>query len=732
MSKFEFSYSFTVILLAVIVWVGAGYLCFENWRRRRGTKWVAALEGMRFFIMTLIGFTLLKPEYVKRLIRQEKPEIVVLIDSSESMETKDIVLPDKKVITRRQWIEQQLTNKFYSKWENNNKVIVQDFSNYRRRNNTNDYVGSGTDINLPLENLLKQFNNLRAVLLLSDGDWNIGMPPTVAAVKYVSRGVPIYTVGVGNKEPLPDIIVEPVKAQSYALLGEQLAIPIKVRSYLNEEIKTYIQIYDNSVPETKKEITIPSDGEAQQTILWQPRTVGEHILNVEVPVADGEYLKDNNFQQFHVTIRTEQLKVLVIETLPRWEYRYLKNALQRDPGVEVSCLLLHPQIGVGGGSNYLSAFPESKEEISKYDVVFLGDIGIKEGELTIPQVELIKGLVEQQGSGLVFLPGIRGRQLTLVNSPIGELLPIVYDETKLNGYGLSTESFLQLTSTGRGHFLTMLVSDPERNEELWKTLPGFYWSAGVLKSRPGSDVLGVHSGLRNENGRLPLLVTRPFGNGEVLFMGTDSAWRWRRGVEDRYHYRFWGQVVRWMAHKRHLAAGQGMRLVYSPENPIAGDTLFIYATIMDERGMPVEKGVARLTITYNSGKVEHYDLNPVPGGWGVYTGNIKITEPGTHKVQLFTDKSKSRFETQIMVSAEKLEKLGRPISLTILKEIADLTNGKFVSINEFNSVVDGIGLLPEPKPMEIRVRLWANPYWAGFIIFSLAVYWIGRKIAGMI
>ncbi|HON06485.1 MAG TPA: hypothetical protein PLW02_00125 [Verrucomicrobiota bacterium] len=732
MSKFEFSYSLSVILLAVIVWVAAGYLCFENWRRRRGTKWVAALEGMRFLIMTLIGFTLLKPEYVKRIVRNEKPEIVVLLDSSESMETKDVVLPDKKVITRRQWVEQQLTNKFYSRWENNNKVIIQDFSNYQRKTNTSNYFSAGTDINSPLENLLKQFDNLRAVLLLSDGDWNIGVPPTAAAMKYVSREVPIYTVGVGSKEPLPDIIVEPVKAQSYALLGEQLAIPIKVRSYLNEEVKTYVQIYDNNVPEIKKEITIPPGGEAQQTVLWQPKTVGDHILRVEVPVADGEYLKDNNFQQFHITIRTEQLKVLVIETLPRWEYRYLRNALQRDPGVEVSCLLLHPQIGVGGGSNYISAFPESKEEISKYDVVFLGDIGIKDGELTTAQANLIKGLVEQQGSGLVFLPGIRGRQLSLVNSPLGELLPVVYDESKPNGYGLSTESFLQLTSTGRGHFLTMLTSDPEKNEELWKTLPGFYWSAGVLKSRPGSDVLGVHSGLRNENGRLPLLVTRPFGNGEVLFMGTDSAWRWRRGVEDRYHYRFWGQVVRWMAHKRHLAAGQGMRLVYSPENPVAGDTLFVYATIMDERGMPVEKGVARLTITYASGKVEHYDLNPVPGGWGVFTGNIRITEPGTHKVQLLTDKSKSRFETQIMVSAEKVEKLGRPINSTILKEIADLTNGKFVSVNEFNSVIDSISVLPEPKPMEIRIRLWANPYWAGLIIFLLAVYWTGRKLAGMI
>jgi hypothetical protein len=96
--------------------------------------------------------------------------------------------------------------------------------------------------------------------------------------------------------------------------------------------------------------------------------------------------------------------------------------------------------------------------------------------------------------------------------------------------GFQQNHFLQLTSDGRGHFLTMLISDPEKNEELWKTLPGFY-GALCVKEPSRFRCLGVHSGLRNENGRLPLLVTRPFGNGEVLFMGTDSAWRWRRGVE---------------------------------------------------------------------------------------------------------------------------------------------------------------------------------------------------------
>ena len=56
------------------------------------------------------------------------------------------------------------------------------------------------------------------------------------------------------------------------------------------------------------------------------------------------------------------------------------------------------------------------------------------------------------------------------------------------------------------------------------------------------------------------------GAGKSLYLGSDSAWRWRRGVEDKYHYRFWSQVVRWMAHNRYLAEKEGIKLIPSPEN----------------------------------------------------------------------------------------------------------------------------------------------------------------------
>ena len=67
-----------------------------------------------------------------------------------------------------------------------------------------------------------------------------------------------------------------------------------------------------------------------------------------------------------ISVREEELEVLVIDSRPRWEFRYLRNALERDPGVEVSCLLFHPGLPkVGGGRSYLSRFP-TESELSRF------------------------------------------------------------------------------------------------------------------------------------------------------------------------------------------------------------------------------------------------------------------------------------------------------------------------------------------------------------------------------
>jgi hypothetical protein len=171
--------------------------------------------------------------------------------------------------------------------------------------------------------------------------------------------------------------------------------------------------------------------------VWSPSAVGAATLTLRLPVEADEALPDNNEQIFRINVRVETLKVLVVDSLPRWEYRYLRNALARDPA-SMNCILFHPGMSPGGGRHYLSAFPGTKDLMSHYDVIFLGDIGIGENELTEKDAELIKGLVEQQSSGLVFLPGRRGRQLTFLKSPLKDLLPVVLDESRPDGWPCRT------------------------------------------------------------------------------------------------------------------------------------------------------------------------------------------------------------------------------------------------------------------------------------------------------
>jgi len=678
--------------------------------------------------VTLICVMLFKPELVKEIPHTQPPHVVILTDASGSMLTRDVKLDDNTVITRADWLKNDAGPGHWKPLEAKGKVTVENFA----APSATPSAVAGTDINDAVIKLLAREDNLKAVLLLTDGDWNMGDSPVVAATKYAARGIPIYDIGIGGETPLPDLVLEHSATPAYGILGDQITIPFKIQSYLPRQVQTTVTMSDMHGVVAQKPVTIPAFGEVADSLVWMPTQAGDYDLEVKLPVEPDEAIQDNNTQDFRLSVRPETLNVLVVDSLPRWEYRYLRNALQRDPGVHLETLLFHPGMPVGTGRDYIPAFPSSKEELSKFDVVFLGDVGMGDGELSSTDLDGIRALVEQQGSGLVFLPGARGRELTLVNSPVGDLLPVEFDASKPAGNPTEAESQIILTSEGRGHLLTMLSPDEATNAEIWRNLPGFYWSAAVTKSRPGAEVLAVHSTMRTESGRIPILVTRPYGNGKVLFMGTDGAWRWRRGVEDKYHYRFWGQVVRWMSHQRHLAAGERIRVSFSPENPRTGDTVFLLATVFDNNGFPIEKGNVSAQIAAPDGSSERVDLSPVPGGWGVFKSEFIPRAGGKYQVTVANDPGGQTITAPILVEQPTVEKVGQPGNFAVLREMAEITHGASGTVSQLDEIVKKIALLPEPRPMEKRIRLWSEWWTGAALIALLAVYWTIRKLSGMI
>ena len=727
-------WSATVAALLVVVTAG---LCALAWRRSGYRMSQGLLELLRWTLVVLAALMLNQPEFIQEFRPEEKPAVAVLWDASPSMETRDALMSpfaprenaafaERKATTRHAAIAALTEASFWDRLRERFNVVVQPIC-------TAD-PGRGSNLHDPLAQAPGTVKNLAGVVLVSDGDWNEGPPPVQAATQLRLKGVPVFAVPAGSPTRLPDVELLSFDAPTFAAAGKSVRLPFTIESSLPRDYVATVSLRTSEGDGVSKDVRLAAMGRTADTIVWKPQQVGDLTLTLDVSAHSDETRTDNNRLTAPISIREEKLRVLVIESYPRWEYRYLRNALSRDPGVAVSCLLFHPGLSkAGGGSkDYIKQFPAGLDELSRFDVVFLGDVGLEDGQLTAEQCSRLKGLVEQQASGIVFLPWWQWRQFSLLDTDLDDLYPVVLDDTQPGGWGSRTPGHFELTELARRSLLTRLADTEEENVEVWEGLPGFQWYAPVLRARAGSEVLCVHKDISNSFGRLPLLVTRTCGAGKVLFMGTDGAWRWRKGVEDKYHYRFWGQVVRWMAYQRNMAKGETLRLYYSPDQPQIDRTLTLSANVMDRRGEPLHDGEVTARITAPSGKVETVGFLSLGDTWGAYSGRYAAREPGRHQVLLACKQTEATLEASFFVQGAAVEGTGRPARAEVLAEIARVTRGRVIELGKLDEVVSSLAALPDPPPAVRRVQLWSHPALAGLLVALLGVFWVGRKAIGLI
>lgn len=714
-----------------LVLVGTGLVfggfAWLNTRRSERRLWAFLIELPRWLAALFLAFTLFQPEWVHPDPPGGRPSVLFLVDASPSMETRDEA-GDAGPVSRAARAEALLGSPAVAALGTRYDIGIESFAGSLGE-------PDGTDLEEPLREALANRPGLRAAVVFSDGDWNMGQNPAMAALRYQAQGAGIFAVGLGRDREQPDVRLEDVRLPAFAVLDERVLVPFTLRNHLRRHLETTVTLESGDGQSGGRRVSLAPGGVWRDSFLWRPTALGEFTLRLSVPVEPEDENPANNVVSGTISVRREIIRVLVVESRPRWEYRFIRNALARDPGVEVHTLLFHQEgMSRGGGPGYLDAFPGSRDRLSGYDVVFLGDVtaGGADAMLSNEQAELLRGLVEQQASGLVFLPGPAGGHGSLADSPLGDLYPVVLDAAAPGGRSGGAPASLVLTDAGSDHLLTTLADTPAANRALWRQLPGFYWHAAVERAKGGSEVLAVHASARGEWGRVPLLVSRPGGNGRVLFMGTDSAWRWRRGVEDRYHYRFWGQVVRWMAHRRHVAAGRGVRLFHTPEQPAQGDAVELRVTAFDAGGFPLENVPLVCRISAPDGTTRELDLLAEAGGWGTYAGRFPVEQAGEHGLQVTARDGSVSFATRFEVRSRMREPVGRPARHESLRELARLTGGQFGEAHQAGEVFASLRELPGRDALARRTRLWCAWWWGLVPLLLMTLHWTARKASGLV
>ncbi len=425
-----------------------------------------------------------------------------------------------------------------------------------------------------------------AILLLSDGRTTDGLRLSEASEIANKEGVPLYTIGLGDVRPARDLeltdlrvdevvyvqdivrfdarllargFVEPVDNEATSgtpkrpVAAPQVAIHLKRRRADSKDTKALENLQTIRVP-------IPPDGRPQPVeISHKPEEPGQFVYVLEVEPQPRELQLENNRIERTIDVRKDQIKVLIVEGEPRWEFRYLKTYLERDSSVEMHYVLQSSDENASTQDrSALAVLPpkDGEKGLFSYDVVILGDVD--PAYLNNAQLTDLAEFVTKKGGGLLLIAGELFNPLAFKGKPLEPLLPILLNEARNpTATGGAVDSFHPtLTAEGRGHPIFRLGDDEASSLEIWNNLPMSDWYFEAPRKQPAAVVLAEHPGKIGPEGRLPILIYQFSGAGKVMFSAIDDTWRWRLRVGDRFFGRYWVQTIRFLARSKLLGQKQ--------------------------------------------------------------------------------------------------------------------------------------------------------------------------------
>jgi hypothetical protein len=180
-----------------------------------------------------------------------------------------------------------------------------------------------------------------------------------------------------------------------------------------------------------------------------------------------------------------------------------------------------------------------------------------------------------------------------------------------------------------------------------------------------------------------------------------------------------------------MAAGERVRLFYTPERPKPGDPVFLSANAFSENGAPLTEGNLQIDLTAPNGTSQRIELAQDDASWGSFSGQFKISQPGTWGVKAFIAGDDSAFiETKIISQTDDIEKTGLPARFEVLEEMTKVSRGRLVTAAQLEELVKEINALPEPQPLVDSIKLWAHWLAPTILVILLSLFWMGRKLNG--
>ena len=432
MTVYEHTFPVAAIIIALAAALVLGAITAWRYLARQPLNF--ALFAIYVLILLGIAWCLLLPGYKNAVTQLLKPRFIIALDTSMSM----TLSPSKDVPTRWETAQQALKRPWLQALTGECDVEIYPFASEVGENITAAQAaalkpeGTATRLRDTLKLIADRSAgvNVAGMLVLSDGaDTREALDDWAG----IERPFPIYSLRLeppGGWQQEPDLRIDAVTTSKRVTVGWKSEFKVKVSGQGTRGAPVTVQVFENGQLRTEKPTEIPDEGGERELVFeFDHARTGIYNYRVFVPPLPGEKKKDDNEYALSVEVTDAKNRLLYVEGIPRWEYKFLRRTLLEEQQISPVIFFTGPDGAPHGGTPVGNVTADmTPQQLAFFKIVMLGNLDAK--ELGPTRAANLAKFVEDGGS-LILLGGTKAWNAGgLAETALGKPLPVKATQVK--------------------------------------------------------------------------------------------------------------------------------------------------------------------------------------------------------------------------------------------------------------------------------------------------------------
>jgi hypothetical protein len=526
----------------------------------------------------------------------------------------------------------------------------------------------------------------------------------------------------------PSVLISGVQSPRRVLLGSELRFRVSVRQTGAGGVPLVLIVDEDGKRALSYEFKFgPQEDERQMSVAHRPASVGvkRYSLHVE-PKGASTGPKPSHPYELSVKVESRRNEVLLLEDTWRWDFKFLRRVFESDPSFSFTAFIsrgpgIYMQFGEPDRRVNLAGYPQTRAELAWFDTIVLGDV--KPGRWPKALTSAIHDLVEDEGRSLIVIAGPNIRALAEVPE-IDGLLPVEV----VGATARPVEGPVAVRLSLEASTSPMFFSPPASGQ--WSHLPPMDQVYAPLRKRPAATVLVEASDRANEYGNLIVIAEHTVGKGRVLYVGTDTVWKWQMlGVSDDAgntpYTVFWQQALRALEPGRLSSGNVNLWLEPDRGRYVAGQTVRVRAEVESDRSLASPKVEAKVALP--DGTELPLALAPDPARANVFEAEFEASNAGQYRVSgavRSADKVVADATTAMDVEGATGELAEARIDSANLARLAAATGGQAVVTTDRSTWPDR----PQQEEFPVQQRRTVD-FWNDFALLIVLTAVMGADWA---